>query len=1026
MELPLVSETLDPLGALYLAEEGQIVNSLANYARLPPVISDSVTQTAEQWVTRARLAKPDLLAGFLQEFDIGSHEGWVLMSLAESLLRIPDPATANQLINSLLMEGDWQRHRGHSHSALINAASLGLVIGQSYIHAESLPNAWNRLLLQLGDSVFRQVMRAGIGHFAKRFVFADQIEAALARRQHGLLYSFDMLGEAALTDAQAEDYFEAYRHAIQALGSANRYTRRPPSDSISIKLSALHPRYEFTQWQRCEDVLFDRMFKLCQVAHADRVPLTIDAEECDRLEISLTLFERLRRDPRLHGWDGLGLAVQAYQKRARTVIQWLARLATSTEHTISVRLVKGAYWDSEIKRAQQQGLRDYPVFTRKTHSDVSYMACAKELLACPSLSPQFATHNAHTLAYVSALARHVGRTYETQRLHGMGIALQQVFTEDTGVPCRVYAPVGNFSTLLPYLVRRMLENGSNQSFVHHMAQPVLAVADLVADPLSRVPVNRAERNLALPSPGDLYPSRPNSRGFAMSDRQELAALFERFRHQPTFNAGPIIGGHLRHHVSPQSRFSLADPSMCIGELFAAGPTDAQAAMDTAAAAFSAWSLLSVDLRADMLERMATRLEDERDGYLWLLMHEGGKVLADAQSELREAVDYCRYYATEARRLMSAVMPLACVTGESNSLRLHARGVFLCISPWNFPLAILLGQAAAALVSGNTVVVKPASQTPLLAAKTVRDLINAGVPGEAVQCLPGPSTALSPTLLAHPALAGVAMTGSTQTAKTLQRALCENHQAILPLIAETGGLNVMIADSTPLPEQIVRDVMTSAFNSAGQRCSACRILWIQEDIAEAVENLLCGAMETLVMGRPDHLDSDIGPVIDNTANAELVEYEAKLAGHAQLIARVPNPMTDGHYFAPVAYRCLPDQLPRQEVFGPLLHVVRYRSSELDQVIDFVNRSGYGLTLSVHSRNSSLISDIAEKVHVGNIYVNRNQIGAVVGCQPFGGEGLSGTGFKAGGPHYLLRFITERVVSDNLTALGINTTLAGMQD
>lgn len=1024
MELPDLPDSLNALSPLYLTREAELVARLAARASLPEKVSEAVSERAARLVEDAWTASPELLAAFLDEYQLDSREGWIMMTLAETLLRIPDTATADSLVNDLLTQGDWKGHLGHSSLLLVNAASMGLALGKRYVLAEDLPDAWHRMLLKLGDAIFRQALRAGIGILARQFVFGENISDALAARRPELRYSFDMLGEAALTREDAARYLEAYQQAILALGtSPSREQDLFARDSISIKVSALHPRYEYGRWSSIRGELFGTLLQLCQYARQTNIPLTIDAEESERLEISLALFEKLRRSPVLAGWDGLGLAVQAYQKRATAVVAWLRQLGEETRHRIPVRLVKGAYWDSEIKKAQQAGLPGYPVFTRKHHTDISYLACARDLLDSDHFYPQFATHNAHTLACVEYLARTAGRDCEVQRLHGMGRAVHQALSEETATPCRVYAPVGAFSTLLPYLVRRMLENGSNQSFVHQISQPGADLAKLVRDPVAKADPMFSPHP-AIPEPEHLFLPRHNSRGIAMSDQsslQDIRQALTTLKHQEQRSA-PVIGGVVLTEGDVHPAYSPADLTLCLGQHYEANASHASLAMTRAENAFAFWSQQPVEERAAILEKTAELLNEHRNALLGLLIHEAGKTLPDAVAEWREAVDYCRYYAHEARRLFGEPAHLPHVTGESNVLMWAPRGVFVCISPWNFPLAIFTGQICAALVAGNTVVAKPASQTPVIGMRVVELLHQAGVPVDALHFVPGPGGLIGEALLKHRALAGVAFTGSGETAREIQKTIGLHHDAILPLIAETGGLNVMIADSSALPEQIARDAVTSAFNSAGQRCSALRVLWVQSDIADEIERLVAGSLRELTIAHPKDLSTDIGPVIDRTSLRQLEKYASDLALRAHGLGKASADSRNGLYFPPTAFRCTPDDLPDHEIFGPILHIVRYRAGELDDVLAWINRSGYGLTLGIHSRIPGTIDHIIRHARVGNIYVNRNQIGAVVGCQPFGGEGRSGTGFKAGGPHYLMRFATERCISTNLTAAGIDSGLA----
>ena len=988
------------LADLYLAPEDACLARIQAQLAVSPAEVDALHARARDWIAQVRRQPPPLLARLLQDYQLSSQEGWALMCLAECLWRIPDRASAYDFAGQMLAEGRWQG----GGDALTRIGSWLLRRGRDY--AQSTSQSWHQLLHRLGDEVFLQILQATLQAMAQRFVFAEDIATALAHRQPELLYTFDMLGESAVNDTEAERHLNDYAQAIAAITAS----RRSPGDGVSIKISALYPRCEPGQVQRALPELERRCLWLAEQAAAADLPLTLDAEESASLELSLHLLARLRLHPRLQGWDGLGIAVQAYQRRASAVIDHLQGLAERSAHPLKVRLVKGAYWDREIQLAQQLSLASYPVFTIKRHSDLSYLACARQLLASSYLQAQFATHNAHTLACLSAWA--AGRPIELQRLHGMGEALHTLVAQETGLPVRVYAPIGRFRELLPYLIRRMLENGSHQSFVARLYDERCSDDEILSDPL--IPATSAAP--VLPEPRLLWPGRPAAPGFSLADKLWLQRLRLSWS-----TADDVAATPLPPHLTAGPAvtvFSRACPQVPIGTIRRLDAAGLAAATTLAAAAVQDWSLRPVSERAACLLHMAQRLEAAADDYLRLLLHEGGKVLMDAQAELREAIDLCRYYAEQACLLMQP-HALAHITGEANTLHWRARGLVLCISPWNFPLSILLGQVAAALVTGNSVIAKPASATPLLAYRVCQDLHAAGVPEQVLIHAPCPADAIT-SVLTHPALAAVAFTGSTSVAQTLHRQLAESHQAILPLIAETGGLNALIADSTALPEQVVRDVLIAAFNSNGQRCSSCRVLFVQDTIADRVEDLLAGALQHWIIGSPLALDSDAGPLIDASAQAALLAYEAALAQRCACIGRAPVP-TQGCYMGAAAYACRFEDLPTEEVFGPILHCVRFQREEWPRLIAWLRQSGYGLTLGLHTRQPGRAAELAAQLPIGNVYVNRPQIGAAVAQQPFGGRGLSGTGFKAGGPHYLMRFAVEQVVCDNLAALGIDPEL-----
>jgi RHH-type proline utilization regulon transcriptional repressor/proline dehydrogenase/delta 1-pyrroline-5-carboxylate dehydrogenase len=1031
------------LSALYRADESAVVERLVAELALPSEQLDRIAERARALVAevrRQRIGQGGLDA-FLHEYALSSQEGVILMCLAEALLRIPDSDTADRLIRDKLRLADWEKHLGKSDSLFVNASTwalmlTGRVVKLGEFDERDLGSLLGRLVARSGEPVIRQAMMQAMRIMGRQFVMGRTIEEALERAKAeeplGYRHSYDMLGEAARTAKDAERYFEAYDRAIASIGKAAQGRGPVASPGISVKLSALHPRYEFAVRERVLKELTPRIVALAQHAKRVDIGMTIDAEEADRLELSLEVFAAIARDGSLAGWDGLGLAVQAYQKRATAVVDWLAELARGTRRRLLVRLVKGAYWDSEVKRAQERGLDGYPVFTRKTATDVSYLACARHLLeARDAFYPQFATHNAHTVSAVLEFAGN-NREFEFQRLHGMGEALyeQVVGASRLNLPCRIYAPVGSHEDLLPYLVRRLLENGANTSFVNRIVDERAPIDGIIADPIARMRRLPKKPHPRIPLPRDIYlPERLNASGIDLSDPAVLAPLAEAMARagMGSWHAGPIVGG-VAAAGAGRAVFDPADRRRQIGQVRDASEAEVGEALDRAQRAFPLWEGTPAAERAARLERIADLYERDMATLMALAVREAGKSIPDAVAEVREAVDFCRYYAYRARLDFGRPHPLPGPTGERNELSLHGRGVFACISPWNFPLAIFTGQITAALAAGNCVIAKPAEQTPLIAAHAVRLFHEAGIPADAIELLPGPGELIGARLVGDARTAGVAFTGSTDTAWAIQRALAGRKGPIAPLIAETGGQNAMIVDSSALPEQVVADVLASSFQSAGQRCSALRVLFVQDEIAAKLLDMLAGAMRELKVGDPGLLSTDVGPVIDQDAKNTLEAHAARMSHEGRLIHRVELDGTCAHgtFVAPAAFEI--DRIGRleHEVFGPILHVVRYQASRLDGVIDAVNATGYGLTLGVHSRIDSTIEHVTRRARVGNAYVNRNMIGAVVGVQPFGGEGLSGTGPKAGGPHYLHRFALERTLSVNTTAQGGNAALMSLQE
>jgi RHH-type transcriptional regulator, proline utilization regulon repressor / proline dehydrogenase / delta 1-pyrroline-5-carboxylate dehydrogenase len=986
---------------------------------------------------RARRDERPFLDAFLQEFGLSNQEGIALMCIAEALLRIPDDATADRLIAEKLATGDWSSHAGKSESLFVNASTWGLMLTGGILELDPTikmdTTGWMRKFTRkAGEPLVRLAVRRAMRIIGGEFVVGRSIEEALARSAREpdvALCSFDMLGEGARTQQDGQRYLKSYEHAIDVIGAAAAGRPAQEASSISIKLSALESRYSLLQRERVMQRLVPLVTALVRRAAELGIQLTIDAEEGDRLDLSLDVIEALAKDPVTQHWTGLGLAVQAYGKRALEVIDWVAATARTYGRRMTVRLVKGAYWDTEIKRAQERGLDGYPVYTRKLTTDVSYLACAGRLFSHTDvIYPQFATHNAHSIAAVLELAP-AGADYEFQRLHGMGRLLYaEAARQIPNFPrVRIYAPVGEHKDLLAYLVRRLLENGANTSFVNRFMDEQVPVAEIVRDPISEIERLESYAHARLPTPQTLYPDRRNSRGIDLGNPPDIEALRKEIstRRATKPIAGPIINGILL----PGSTHPVTNPAdrrEQVGSTRDATAAEIAMAFDAGAAAQPAWDSSGGDARARILEKASDLLEANRADFHELLVREAGKNLSDAISEVREAVDFCRYYAVQARAQFSAPARLTGPTGELNELSLHGRGVFACISPWNFPLAIFAGQVTAALAAGNAVVAKPAEPTPLIAARFVRLLHEAGVPPQAVHLVPTPGRLFGEVAFAHAALAGVAMTGSTATALTINRSLAARGGAIVPLIAETGGLNAMIVDSTALPEQVVDDVVSSAFMSAGQRCSALRLLFLQDDIADQVVEMIAGAMDELIIGDPADVRTDLGPVITPAAADGLAQHVLRMRKEARIIraCSLGEAHASGSFFAPHLIELKSAAQLTREEFGPILHVVRYRAADITEVLQAIRASHYGLTLGVQTRLESFWREVFEQTSIGNTYVNRNMIGAVVGVQPFGGTGLSGTGPKAGGPHYLARFANERTLTVNTTATGGNAALLNL--
>ena len=1028
---------------LYLTDEQALVRELADAADPGDSGRQKIHATAAQLVqaVRRNSANEGGIEAFLQQYDLSSEEGVLLMCIAEALLRIPDADTADKLIADKITSANWEDHLGVSDSLFVNASTWGLMLtGQLLSIDDSAKLNPTKVLQKLagraGEPVVRTAMRQAMRIMGHQFVMGRTIGEALKRSvkkgNSAYRYSFDMLGEAALTSADAKRYFDSYDNAIEAIGNG---PQGPAEDifaaaSISVKLSALHPRYHYTHEARVTKELVPKIIELAKHAKASGIGLTIDAEEADRLELSLDIFEAAFRDDSLRGWDGMGLALQTYQRRARTALSFIDELGADVGRRIPVRLVKGAYWDTEIKRGQEQGLESYPVFTRKVHTDVSYLACARQALKdSDNIYPQFATHNAHTLASVLHYAGS-RRDYEFQRLHGMGEELYaEVVDEDKiGRPCRVYAPVGSHEDLLPYLVRRLLENGANTSFVNRIVDESIEVDEIVADPIAATREHDCLPHPRIVAPADIFgDSRRNSRGINLPDRSVRRTLLKAMDDAvpASWDATPIIDGKPGKGEKSAS-VNPADVSETVGTCQLATVEMVDAALDAASRGQVKWDRTPADKRAEILNRVADLFEAHTAELLALCIREAGKTLPDALSELREAVDFLRYYAAEASQQFGAPTVMPGPTGERNTLGLRGRGIFVCISPWNFPLAIFTGQVAAALAAGNAVLAKPAEQTPLVAHRAVQLMLEAGVPADVLHFLPGDGARIGGHAVADPRVAGVAFTGSTETARLINKSLADRDGPIAVFIAETGGQNAMFVDSSALPEQVVLDSVFSAFNSAGQRCSALRLLCLQEEIAPRVIELLKGHMDELSIGNPALLETDVGPAIDDDARRLLEAHVKRMEQEAKILHRceLPAETKSGTFFAPTLVEIESVEALQREVFGPVLHVLRYKSKNLNATLNAINATGYGLTMGLHSRIDSRAVKLAEHSGAGNIYINRNMIGAVVGVQPFGGRGLSGTGPKAGGPHYLPRFGSEYTVSNNISAVGGNASLLSL--
>ncbi len=973
-----------------------------------------------------------LLEDFMQRYALSTDEGIALMGLAESLMRIPDHATADALIIDKITHGHWDAAQPVDNKILTTLSGWGLAVSD-YVLQASDNHVFGCLVKRMGTPLIRQAVMQAVKLLGGQFVAGRDLPEALVNSNKGdakdYLFSFDMLGEGARTDLKAKDYYNHYIHAIETLGTAQANDTRPlfAKDGISVKLSALHPRYEEAQKDNCLPAMIKRVRELAKLAKQYNVLLTLDAEEADRLELSLDIFAAVFTHADLQDFNGFGLAVQAYQKRCQPALDWLIALAHQQQKIIPIRLVKGAYWDSEIKRAQERGLSGYPVYTRKVNTDVSYLVAADKMLAAnDAIYAQFATHNALTIAQIKHLAnKHHNTHYEFQRLHGMGDPLYHAlsaknFQQEFGAapPCRVYAPVGHYQDLLPYLVRRLLENGANSSFVNHIYDQRIAPESLIQNPLTIAARTADKSHMSIPLPQYLFHDRLNSVSYDLSDRDDQNHLIQILEYYKTHN---WIAGGQTDSKQMRAIHNPADPVHIVGHVKDILPDEIDGMMHTLATAFPAWNHRPLAERAVILNKIADALAKHCDELIAICTYEAGKTIPDAVAEVREAIDFCRYYAVQARQTLNPIT-LPGPAGETNILRHEGRGVWMCISPWNFPLAIFVGQVVAALVAGNCVAAKPAPQTCLIAARAVALMHEAGVPHNVLQVMTGGNDT-GAAITAHPSVAGIAFTGSTQTAWRIQKTLADKQGPLIPFIAETGGQNVMIVDSSALPEQVVDDIIRSGFQSTGQRCSALRVLYIQEEIAPAVLNMLRGAMAELRLGNPAHFSTDVGPVIDEAAKQRL---NAHLHGSDMPMMQAHAAPANGYFVTPTVLNIKSIADLAAEHFGPIVHVVQFASDKKDKIIHEINAYGYGLTLGIHSRIESFIDQVVQQARVGNIYVNRGMTGAVVGVQPFGGMGLSGTGPKAGGPHYLQRFTTEKTVTINTTAVGGNTVLANLAD
>lgn len=1039
LSLNIIDQPLDKLwrniSPLYMVDEARWIQELIPLAQPTSDEKRVINETSSELIKRVRKDKNavQMIDALLLEYSLDSKEGILLMCLAEALMRIPDTATIDALIRDKLSAADWKSHLKNSDSLFVNASTWGLLITGKVVTMDvqasgSPANVISRLVNKLSEPVIRQAMNQAMKIMGHQFVLGQTIEEAKKKGQEmcdkGYSYSFDMLGEAALTQTDANKYFNDYMVAIESVGQKKNILNAQDS-TVSIKLSALHPRYEMANKARVMGEMYDTIEALLKRARALDVGITIDAEEADRLELSLLLFEKLYSSDSVKGWGKFGIVVQAYSKRALPVLVWLSALAKQQGDTIPLRLVKGAYWDTELKISQQLGFARYPVFTRKESSDVSYLACARYLLSAHvqgHIYPQFATHNAHSVAAIASMATH--DEFEYQRLHGMGDALYRHAMDMFKRDVRIYAPVGSHKDLLPYLVRRLLENGANSSFVHRLVDADCSIESLIEHPVDTLLACPSFENKLIPLPPEIFAERKNSYSINFdvdSEAQPFEALIKTHMDR-CWKGGPLVNNlHDVEAIINDKTLDIHaitapyDRSIKVGELAWSSSEIVAQALDIAHDYFPTWQSTSVDERAGYINQLADKLEENMPELIALCHKEAGKTIHDSIDEVREAIDFCRYYSAQAISDFSTPESVVSFDGISQKISRQGLGVFVCISPWNFPLAIFIGQVSAALVAGNTVVAKPAEQTSLIAVRAIELLLETGIAAQAIHLVPGDGKTVGSRLISDPRVAGVAFTGSTETAQAINVSLAsrirdEGDEADtsgvlpIPFIAETGGQNAMIVDSTALPEQVVRDVVRSAFASAGQRCSALRVLFIQEDIADRVLSLIKGTMAELTVGLPELHSTDVGPVIDDNAKNKLLAHIERMSKEGTLIAqsKLPSWSEKGSFVAPSAFEIGSLSQLENEQFGPILHIIRFNAADIDNVINDINATGFGLTMGIHSRNEVSYSYIEENINVGNCYINRDQVGAAVGVQPFGGQGLSGTGPKAGGPRYLFRY------------------------
>ncbi|WP_286240909.1 bifunctional proline dehydrogenase/L-glutamate gamma-semialdehyde dehydrogenase PutA [Neptuniibacter halophilus] len=1005
----------------YLANETDTISKLINNARISEQDRQAISANAADLVRKVRTeSTPSMMEKFLAEYGLTTKEGVALMCLAEALLRVPDSMTIDALIEDKVVPGNWKGHLGQSASSLVNSSTWALLITGKLLQEDDNKGVGSTLkgmIKRLGEPVVRTAVSQAMKELGRQFVLGRTIQEATKRasklEKQGYTYSYDMLGEAARTDADALRYHQAYAKAISELTPSCKSDDIRSNPGISVKLSALHARYEVGQRERVMQELVERTLSLAIQAKEANMGFNIDAEEADRLDLSLDVIEAVLADPRLEGWNGFGIVVQAFGQRASHVLDWLYHTAERLQRRIMVRLVKGAYWDAEIKRAQVLGLDGFPVFTRKINTDLSYMCCAEKLLGMTDrIYPQFATHNAHSAAAILYMAQQNNvDNFEFQRLHGMGESLHDTVLKANNTRCRIYAPVGAHRDLLAYLVRRLLENGANSSFVNQIVDTRITPEEIARDPFSQILANGGDlSNQRIPTPAQIFGAkRINAKGWDITDHttlQQLEPQRSEFQNSQ-WQAKPLIAATSQSSDTTPV-LNPADPADQVGTVTSSCPEDIENAIVAAGEGFARWSQADAKERAACLRRVADLYEANAAELFALASREAGKTLLDAVGEVREAVDFARYYANEAEKHAAA----------------DARGIITCISPWNFPLAIFSGQVLAALAAGNSVLAKPADQTPLMAARAVELMHEAGIPADVVQLLPGSGLAVGAPLTSDPRIAAVCFTGSTLTAQRINQVMAEKMAPDAPLVAETGGMNAMIVDSTALPEQVVRDVLMSAFQSAGQRCSALRVLYLQEDIADNLLEMLYGAMDELRMGSPWLLSTDVGPVIDSAAKAKIDQHCAAFAARGRLLKQMDAPQ-QGTFVAPTVLKVDGIEELEEEIFGPVLHVATFAAKDIDKVVAAINSKGYGLTFGLHTRVDSRVERIVNQIAVGNIYVNRNQIGAIVGSQPFGGEGLSGTGPKAGGPHYVKRFTRSAVTSTAFSSEAASIDAATLQ-